>query len=414
MSWRYLRATRANSGASVVAIISFIGIMLAVTALIVIMSIMSGFRTTLLDTLLSGDGHVTVTVANTSDTVSEAFAEELLQVEGVEHVFPRLNRFVLAQSDGGEQPALLRGVRMEDIDTLPYLDRGRVGLKLSEFGKGRNGGDTVFVGLFLAQKLRLIEGDTIKISTSAKTQTAFGGAPRSKTYKVGGILLTGSVELDQAVVLIPMEQGQILLQSKGRYDELDVRLDDFMNTEPIINEVLDRSGGQFPVSDWKMQREAYFNALQFERSMMRLIMLILVLITALNIITGVVMLVKNKTRDIAILRTIGASRSSMMRVFLMVGALLGLTGALIGLGLGSLIVLNIGVVENGINSLLGLFGMGEMFPATVYGVNGLPAELDWGEAVFVTVWAMATSVLVTLWPAWAAAKLDPVDALRFE
>ena len=177
-----------------------------------------------------------------------------------------------------------------------------------------------------------------------------------------------------------------------------------------MRQINEMTGFQYVVFDWKQQRASYFNALNVERGMMRIIMLILITITALNIITGVVMLVKNKTRDIAILRTIGTTRGAIMRIFIMIGAILGLTGALIGLGLGVLIVLNIDAVETALSFVMGR----EIFAADVYGLDGLPAELDWGEALFTTLWAMSMSILVTIWPAWNAARLDPVDALRFE
>lgn len=414
LAWRYLRATRANGGVSLVSIISFIGIMLAVTALIVIMSIMSGFRTTLLDALLSGDGHVTVSVGSVTEAETERYIDLISNLPEVEGAFPRMQRFVLAENEYASSPALLRGVRMQDLDKLSYLERDLPLIQTTDFGQGRLGGDKIFLGRFLAIKLRAGPGTRLKVTTTSTNSTIGGRTPRNKTYTVAGIISSGSVELDEALILMPMEQAQVLFSSKESYDDIDVRLFDFMSVEEPQDKIEALGDRRFYVDNWQNQRAAYFNALNVEAGMMRLIMLILITITALNIITGVVMLVKNKTRDIAILRTIGATRGSMMRVFLMVGAMLGLTGALIGLGIGSLIVLNIGSVEAGINVMLNWFGAGPLFPPSVYGLDGLPAEFSLIEAAFVTLWAMAMSILVTLWPAWSAAKLDPVDALRFE
>ncbi len=414
LAWRYLRAKRSQGGVSLISIISFVGIMLAVTALIVIMSIMSGFRSTLLNALLGGQGHVFVQVVDQPDTHIDGIAENILALDPVVSASPVIEQQVLVSSDYGRTGAVVRGVRLADLDDLPYLEGGAADATAAGFGEGKNGGDTVLMGVFMANQLGVRVGDRVELIAPDGVQGPFARAPRKKSYRVGDIFRTGSVELDQIYILMPMAQAQLFFNKKGEYDFIDVRVSDPMNVAPAREEINELTGYQFAVDDWQRKRANYLGALNAERSMMRVIMLILITITALNIITGVVMLVKNKTRDIAILRTIGASRGSVMRVFVMVGAILGLLGALIGLLIGVAIVLNIGAVEDGINSVLGLFGGGEIFPPDVYGVDGLPAELDWSEAVFTTLWAMGMSVLVTLWPAWSAAKLDPVEALRFE
>lgn len=410
LAWRYLRATRANGGVSVVSIVSFIGILLAVMALIVIMSVMSGFRSTLLDAMLGGQGHVFV---YTQDTPATQVDNLVLEIEGlpeVDQAMPIIEQQVLATTDVRQSGAIVRGVRTDDLDNLPFLPGGAPAAREFGFGEGRNGGDVIMVGRFLAAELGLYPGDKLTLITPEGIQGPFGVTPRRKTYTVGRFFQTGSVELDQLYILMPVEQAQLFFGRKGVYDKIDLRVPDPMNTDPAEDAVLRQVDYAFPTQSWKVQREAYFGALNTERSMMMIIMLILIMITSLNIITGVVMLVKNKTRDIAILRTVGTSRGSVMRVFLMIGALLGLTGALIGAALGVVIVMNINAVEDAISFVI----QRELFPPTVYGLDGLPAELNWGEVTFVTLWAMAMSMLVTIWPAWAAARLDPVEALRFE
>ncbi len=410
LAWRYLRATRANGGVSVVSIISFVGIMLAVMALIVIMSVMSGFRATLLDALLGGQGHVFVQVEDQPQGDIDLLAENLTQVDDVEAVMPIVQGQVLADSGTKQSGAIVRGVRMQDLDKLPFLIGGEAGARASGFGEGKNGGDVIFLGRFLASDLRIYPGGRVTLVAPNGMQGPFGQAPRKKTFTVGGLFQTGSVELDKLYILMPMQQSQLFFGKSGNYDLLDIRVEDPMITEPAVKSVNEATGYQYAVYDWKVEKEAYFGALNTERGMMMIIMLILIVITSLNIITGVVMLVKNKTRDIAILRTIGTGRGSVMRVFIMIGAMLGLTGALIGAALGVMIVININVVEDAISFILGR----PLFPPTVYGLDGLPAELDWGEVTFVTIWAMGMSMLVTIWPAWSAARLDPVEALRFE
>ena len=400
LAWRYLRATRANGGVSVVSIVSFIGILLAVMALIVIMSVMSGFRATLLDAMLGGQGHVFVYTQDEPETSVDQLVLEIEALPEVDQAMPIIEQQVLATTDLRQSGAIVRGVRVEDLDNLPFLDGGADAARAFGFGEGRNGGDVVMVGRFLAADLGLFPGDKITLIAPNGINTPFGNSSaRKKTYTVGQFFQTGSVELDQLFILMPVQQAQ-----------LDLRIPDAMTTDPAEAAVQRAIDYRFPIQSWKVQREAYFNALNTERSMMMIIMLILIVITSLNIITGVVMLVKNKTSDIAILRTVGTTRGSVMRVFLMIGALLGLTGALIGAVLGVIMVMNINTIIDGIGFVL----QRDLFPPTVYGLDGLPAVLNWAEVIFVTLWAMAMSMLVTIWPAWAAARLDPVDALRFE
>jgi lipoprotein-releasing system permease protein len=410
LAWRYLRATRANGGVSVVSIVSFIGILLAVMALIVIMSVMSGFRATLLDAMLGGQGHVFVF---TQDEPAQEIDDLALRLEGlpeVDQAMPIIEQQVLATTDRRQSGAIVRGVRTQDLDNLPFLEGGAVAAAAAGFSEGKNGGDVIMVGRFLAADLGLYPGDKVTLITPDGIKGPFGVTPRRKVYTVGSFFQTGSVELDQLYILMPIEQAQLFFGRKDVYDKIDLRLPDPMLTEDAESAVQEALEYRLPTQSWKVQREAYFSALNTERSMMMIIMLILIMITSLNIITGVVMLVKNKTSDIAILRTVGTSRGSIMRVFLMIGALLGLTGALIGAALGVVLVMNINVVIDGIGAVL----QRDLFPPTVYGLDGLPAVLDWAEVSFVTFWAMGMSMLVTIWPAWSAARLDPVEALRFE
>ncbi|MEL6666765.1 MAG: lipoprotein-releasing ABC transporter permease subunit [Pseudomonadota bacterium] len=411
LAWRYLRATRANGGVSVVSIVSFIGILLAVMALIVIMSVMSGFRATLLDAMLGGQGHVFVYTQDEPETSVDQLVLEIEALPEVDQAMPIIEQQVLATTDRRQSGAIVRGVRVEDLDNLPFLEGGAEAARAFGFGEGKNGGDVVMVGRFLAADLGLYPGDKITLIAPNGINTPFGNSSaRKKTYTVGQFFQTGSVELDQLYILMPVQQAQLFFGRRGVYDKLDLRIPDAMTTDPAEAAVQRAIDYRFPTQSWKVQREAYFNALNTERSMMMIIMLILIVITSLNIITGVVMLVKNKTSDIAILRTVGTTRGSVMRVFLMIGALLGLTGALIGAVLGVIMVMNINTIIDGIGFVL----QRDLFPPTVYGLDGLPAVLNWAEVIFVTLWAMAMSMLVTIWPAWAAARLDPVDALRFE
>ncbi|MEL6286974.1 MAG: FtsX-like permease family protein, partial [Pseudomonadota bacterium] len=332
-------------------------------------------------------------------------------VDGIASAYPFLEEQVLAIHEGvSSGGALVKSISTDELQVLPFLEDGGAAAIEAGFGQGRFGGDVILMGAFLASDLRLSAGDKVRLISQETTASPFGTTPRSKTYTVGGLFKTGSVELDKAYIFMPLEQGQIFFNKRDRYEFLDIRLDDPEETQAAMARIRDAVPGFLFMFDWQSQRGAYLGALNLERSMMRLVMLVLITITALNIITGVVMLVKNKTRDIAILRTIGASRSSMMRVFVMIGGFLGIAGAVTGTVLGVLTVTYISEIE----AFLGWVRGAPLFPPDVYGLEGLPARLDWAEVTFTFLWSTSMSVLVTLWPAWRAAQLDPVEALRFE
>ncbi|MEL6568033.1 MAG: ABC transporter permease [Pseudomonadota bacterium] len=410
LAWRYVRARREHGGLSITAILSFAGIALAVFALIVIMSIMAGFRATLLDALLGGQPHIIASVEGRSAAESDLIIEEILTVDGVVSATPFLEDQVLATREGGASSgALVKSITIEELRGYDFLPDGGQSAIDAGFGEGRNGGDVILMGEFLARDLRVRQGDRIKLISTQTNATAFGGTPRNKTYTVGPLFKTGSVELDRAYIFMPLEQGQIFFQKRDSYELIDVRIEDAMSPEPVLRDINTALGGGVFLYSWKDLKAQYFNALNIERNMMRIVMMVLVTITALNIISGVLMLVKNKTRDIAILRTIGATRGTMMRVFVMIGGALGLVGALTGIVAGVAFVLNIPNIEAGLAAV----GV-TVFDPDTYGLEGLPARLSWFEVFGSAIWAVAVSVIVTLAPAWGAASIDPVEALRYE
>ena len=417
MAWRYLRAKRQNGGASLIAVISFVGIALATYALIVVMSVMGGFRTILLETLLGGQPHISVNLTGYAAEDVERFAQEIRAIDGVERVIPGVEQAVIASHQGQTAFAQVRGIRLDDLSQFPYIGQKEL-LESLGFDEGEKGGDGLILGYRLAQKLGLYPGAKITlIASQARRSTVLGAQPRSKTYTVLGAFNSGVVTIDELGIFMPLSQAQIFFKAKDQIPLLDIRLDEPANSRPTAYKIVDISREYdvaFPdgidISDWQQAEAGRLNALAVERSMMRLILLVLVMVTALNIITGVVMLVKNKTRDIAILRTMGLSRGGIMRIFVMIGAFLGLVGAGIGLGLGLLTIANIGVVEALLNFMMGA----PVFDPETYGIDGLPARIEWGEVAIASVFAFIMSGIVTLIPAWGAARLDPVKALRFE
>jgi lipoprotein-releasing system permease protein len=406
LAWRYLRAKREHGGASLIAIISFVGIALAVAALIVTVSLMTGFRQTLVNSLIGGQGHIIVSMNDLPLEDGLDLIDVINELDGIESVSPIIEEQVLLSANGAQAGAAVRGVRPEDLSVYPSIEAGEI----VGFGEGRKGGNTIIMGTALAARLGISKGSRVTLLGAAGAATAFGSKPTSKEYVVGGFLSTGSVELDGLYIFMPFEQAQLFFRHKGTVPLLDVRLEDYLATDEAKRAIADATGNRFYIRDWKQQNAGFLGALQTESGVMRIIMLVLITITSLNIITGVVMLVKNKTRDIAILRTIGAGRGAVMRVFMTIGATLGFAGAVTGLVIGTLLVINIDSVEWVLNSVTG----GEIFPADVYGLDGLPAELDWTTSLTTTAYAVLMSILVSIPPARWAAKLDPVDALRFE
>ncbi|MCI4645133.1 MAG: lipoprotein-releasing ABC transporter permease subunit [Hyphomonadaceae bacterium] len=410
LAWRYVRARREHGGLSLTAILSFAGIALAVFALIVIMSIMAGFRATLLDALLGGQPHIIVSVADKTEVEADRMIESIQAVDGVTSATPYLqNQVLVTRQGGGATGAVVKSISMQELESYTFLEDGGAAAIEAGFGQGRNGGDVILMGAYLASQLGVLPGDQVKLISPETNATPFGGTPRNKTYTVGDLFKTGSVELDRIFIFMPLEQGQIFFQNKGSYQYLDIRLADPMATERAETRIVAALDAPVYMQSWKRLRAQYLNALNIERNMMRIVMLVLVTITALNIISGVIMLVKNKTRDIAILRTIGATRGTMMRVFIMIGGALGLIGALTGMSLGVLFVVNIPNIEWAL-SKVGVV----IFDPETYGLEGLPARLSLAEVIGSAAWAVAVSVVVTLWPAWRGASIDPVEALRFE
>lgn len=410
LAWRYLRARREHGGASLIAIISFIGIFFAVAALIITMSIMSGFRATLLDALLGGEPHISAAVDGIPQDEAQALAKVVSEVPEIVSVSPYIEQFVLLSANGVRTGGVVRAVPPEDLPTMPILkDKGAAALAAG-FGQGRNGGNVIMIGQYLAANLGLEPGSTVEIVTSQMRSGPIGQTPISKSYVVGDIFRTGSAQLDNVYVFMPMEQAQILFQSKGRYQYLDIRVKNPDTTEIAMERIAEATGYSLLLRDWKTKNRTYLGALRTERVMVRLLVTIIMMIATLNIIVGVVMLVKNKTRDVAILRTIGLSRGGVLRVFLMVGTVLGSLGALLGMIVGVLFILNIGPIE----SLINLAIDGEVFPAEQYGLDHLPAVLDWGEVASTGAYALFMSMIVSLIPAIWASSQDPVKALRFE
>ncbi len=413
LAFRYLRAKREHGGVAIVSVLSLVGIMLAVMALVVTMSIMNGFRAELLNRILGASGHVKIYTGNLPEDEAQVLIDKLLQVDGVSGAAPLVEGAVLASGPGGALGAYVRGMRPEDAARLNFLAEPLYQGSRADFGEGRNGGNEILVSERLARSLGLYAGDSLTLIAPDGASTISGTLPRRKAYTVGGVfeIFSGNANpLDDVLIVMPLDQAQLFFNSRDRFPLVELVLEDPQGVDGLLVDIQETLPPGTPFQSWKELYRGIVGALAVERSMMRIIFLILITITALNIITGIVMLVKNKARDVAILRTIGASRATIMRVFIMIGAILGITGTLLGLLLGLLFCWNIVPIQDALNFITG----GAIWDADVYGLPYIPARIDWTEVGFATGYAFLVAVLVAILPAWNAARLDPVEALRFE
>ena len=410
LAMRYLRARRKQGGVTLISIIAVVGIALTVFGLVSIMSIMNGFRSDLLGHMLGFNGHVYVQGPAINGPGREALISRIRAVPGVVEAVPKVEAQTVAMSHGKLSFALVRGLRPADVQATRLVSHGIKAGSMKGFGEGDYGGDMILVGSKLADTLAASAGDEVTLISPEGGATAFGSAPRTKTYTVGATFSVGVSEYDQAFIYMPLDQAQLFFGRNGAIDEVEIKVDDPDNVDRVLPGIEKAAGPDTLVTDWRARNRSYFNALQVERTAMRLILMIVVAIAAMNIISGLVMLVKNKGRDIAILRTMGAGRPAILRIFLMIGATLGLVGTAIGIACALLFCTYIEPIQLALNRLTGV----NVFSSDVYLLSHIPAKIDWTEVSFIVIFSVAMSLLMALFPSMHASRLDPVEALRYE
>lgn len=402
---RYLRARRASGFVSVIALISFLGIMVGVAALIVVMSVMNGFHKELLDKIVGVNGHIFLQAADMPLTDYDKVVAEVKRVHGVDLAIPLVEGAAGVSSTFNQAGALVRGIRERDLKELPGI-AGHVKVGTLD-GFDASGG--VAIGQGLAESLSLRVGDNITVLTSKGAQTPFGVAPRIKSYPIKAIFQIGMSQFDNLFVYMPLPEAQAFFNRDGEATVIELFL---KNPEKIdeVRQSIDLAAARpMIMTDWRERNKTFFDALKVERNVMFIIVTLIVLVAALNIISGLIMLVKDKSADIAILRTMGATRGAIMRIFLITGTSIGMAGTLAGFLLGLVIAENVEAIRTGLNSLL----HANLFPAELYFLSRLPSVVDPGDVITVIVMTLSLSVLATLYPSWRAARLDPVEALRY-
>jgi lipoprotein-releasing system permease protein len=406
LSLRYLRARRQEGFISVNAGFSFLGIMLGVATLIIVMAVMNGFRKELLDKILGLNGHLLVQPLESPLTDWQQVAQRVSEIDGVRLAAPIVEGQALASSPFNAAGVLVRGVRAADLGKLASISNNIRQGTLEGFDQGQG----VAIGRRLADQLSLRTGDNVTLVAPRGAVTPMGTTPRIKSYKIAAVFEIGMSEYDSAFVFMPLPEAQAYFNRSGDVTAIEVYTEDPDRIDHYRKAVTDAAGRPIFVIDWRQRNSTFFNALQVERNVMFLILTIIVIVAAFNITSGLIMLVKDKGRDIGILRTMGVSQGAIMRVFMMTGASVGIVGTFVGFLLALLICLNI----ESIRRFLSWLTRTELFSPELYFLSKLPADLDPGETMAVVVMALALSLLATLYPAWRAARLDPVEALRYE
>ena len=405
LSLRYLRARRKEGFISIIAGFSFLGIMLGVATLIIVMAVMNGFRKELLGKILGINGHVLVQPLESPLTDWDAVAKRISGVAGVTLAAPIVEGQALA-SGTQASGVLVRGIRAADLEKLPSVARNIKQGTLEGFDEGQG----LAIGRRLADQLSLRAGDNITLFAPRGAVTPMGTTPRIKAYKVAAVFEIGMSEYDSAFVFMPLPEAQAYFNRAGDVTAIEVYIDDADRVQSFRKPIADAAQRPIFMVDWRQRNATFFNALQVERNVMFLILTLIVLVAALNIVSGLIMLVKDKGRDIAILRTMGATQGAIMRIFFVTGASIGVVGTILGVVVGTIVCVNIESIRQFVSWLTAT----ELFSPELYFLSRLPAEMSFGETTAVVLMALILSFGATLYPSWRAARLDPVEALRYE
>ncbi len=406
LAFRYLRARRKEGFISVIAVFSLLGIFLGVGTLIVVMSVMNGFRQELLSQILGVNGHLAVYGITAPIDDFDAVVKRIMTVPGVTEAVPQAQGQVMVTANDRSAGGLVHAIRLDDLK-----DRKRIADHIVEGSLDNLTGDsTVAIGARMAEQFNLKVGGTLTLISPQFTVTTIGSMPRIKTYQVVAIFEIGMYEYDSTFLYMPLEAGQLFFRLKDQVNAIEVFVNQPDRIFQIRAKIREAAGIEYRTLDWQEANSGFFNAINVERNVMFLILSLIILVAAFNITSGQYMLVKGKGRDIAILRTMGATKGMVLRIFFLSGASIGIVGTILGVIGGVLFAENIATIQGWVEEMAGT----KVFDPTVYFLSKLPAKLDWTEVSQVIAMSLVLSFLAPLLPAWRAARLDPVEALRYE
>lgn len=405
MAWRYLRARKAEGFVSVIAGFSFLGIMLGVATLIIVMSVMNGFRDELVSRILGLNGHLNVYSQTGPLENYMSLVDRLENVKGVESVRPMIEGQVLISVNGSAHGAIVRAMSREDFATKPILSDSITAGEFTDFREQQ-----VAIGTELAKRLNLKTGDQITLLAPKGKASPFGTIPRSRTYSIGVVFDVGMYEYNNGFIFMDLPSAQQFFRMPGQVNSIEVMAKTTKTADKIKDDLISAVGNEAAIYDWRQANSSFLNALAVERNVMFLILTLIILVAAFNIISSMIMLVKDKGKDIAIMRTMGATRGNMLSIFTLTGASIGFAGTLFGAVLGVAFASNIESIRQFLESISGT----ELFADEIYFLSQLPAIIIWQDIVLVVAMAFGLSVAATIYPAWRAARLDPVEALRYE
>ena len=407
LAFRYIRSRRVEGFISVSAWFSLVGIAIGVATLIIVMSVMNGFRTDLINRVLGINGHLMVFSKN-SNSISNynSIVEKVSDNNYVLAAIPQINGQALARSNEYVQGVIIRGIRSSDLPAKKILWKSLDDITKDNFSKKKE----IIVGHRLAKNLNIKIGDNLTLISASGIKTVLGVIPQKTSFRVGGFFDVGMYEYDNNFVFIPWEKAKTFLQINDMVNNLEIFIKNHKNTQLVENLITKKIGKDYIVIDWKKNNSTFINALNVEKNVMFLILTLIILVAAFNIISSMTMLVNAKSADVALLRTMGASKESIIKIFILVGTSIGFLGTFLGSVLGVFLSINIEYLKIFLSYVLNQ----ELFSPEIYFLSTLPSEINYMEVFYVIITSLSLSVLASIFPSWKASKIFPAEVLRYE
>ena len=407
IAFRYIKSRRVEGFISISAWFSLIGIMLGVATLIVVMSVMNGFRTELVDRILGINGHLVVYKKNEPYISNyNQIINKISDINNVIAVTPHLEGQALAKSKSTVSGVIIRGVNWSDLAAKKLLWKSLSQLTIDNYKNNEN----IIIGYRLAQRLNVNVGDFVSLISPSGMETALGILPIKQSFKIGGFFELGMYEYDNNFIFIPWKKAELFLSTNNIAHGIEIFLKDQKMTSLVSSDVKNRLGNELIVIDWKKRNSAFMSALAVEKNVMFIILSLIILVAAFNIISSMIMLVQTKKSDIALMRTMGASKYVIIRIFVLTGSIIGMLGTFTGSILGIVISSNIEAIRNFLTNILG----SELFSAEIYFLSKLPSNININEVIMVIFVSIFLTLLASIFPAWKASRISPAEALRYE